>query len=278
MPMLRVLTLTFPDLSPVALTVGPIEIKWYGLAYATGLVVGWLYVRSLLGTPCLWRPGQAPFRSDLATDLLLCAGVGVVAGGRLGNVLLYDPHYYWQHPGEILAVWRGGMAFHGGVVGTGLALLVFARWRMLPVLTLIDLCAAAAPIGLFLGRLANFVNAELWGTVSTVPWAMIFPGAGLLPRHPSQLYEALTEGLLLFAVLRFAIFHQLLLRQPGAVTGKFLAGYGLARFVCEVVREDTDPHIGLGVLTSGQMYSLPTVLLGIVFVVRARNHRRDALA
>jgi phosphatidylglycerol:prolipoprotein diacylglycerol transferase len=253
----------------VALSLGPLAIKWYGLAYATGLLAGWLYVRRLLATPRLWPAGGKPFPPDLAGDLLLCSAIGVVVGGRLGDVLLFEPRFYWEHPAEILAVWHGGMAFHGGVIGTGLALYVLARARGLPALTLIDLCVAAAPIGLFLGRIANFINGELWGRVSTVPWAMVFPDAGPLPRHPSQLYEALAEGLLLFLVLRTAIYGRGLLGRPGGVTGLFLAGYGIARIACEMVREDTDPQIGLGLLTSGQMYSLPMVALGLVLVYRA---------
>lgn len=276
--MLQFLAVDFPNISPVALELGPIEIKWYGLAYAAGLIAGWLYVRRLLATPSLWPADQPPFPRDLSSDLLLYSALGVIVGGRLGNVLLYEPHYYWQHPGEILAVWRGGMAFHGGVIGTGLALYLFARMRNLSALTLIDLVVAAAPIGLLLGRLANFVNAELWGNVSMVPWAMVFPGAGPLPRHPSQLYEALTEGPLLFLVLWYAIHGRLLLGRPGAVTGLFLAGYGVARIFCEFFRADTDPHIGLGLITSGQMYSLPMVIAGVGFILWALGDRRRASA
>jgi len=170
------------------------------------------------------------------------------------------------------------MAFHGAVIGTGLALLLLARRRQMSALTLIDLCTAATPIGLFLGRLANFINAELWGHVSMVPWAMVFPAAGPQPRHPSQLYEALTEGLLLFLVLAYAIYARSILGRPGTVTGLFLVGYAIARIFCEFFREDTDPQIGLGILTSGQMYSLPMVLVGIGILVWARHQRRDALA
>jgi phosphatidylglycerol:prolipoprotein diacylglycerol transferase len=276
--MLRSLAIEFPNISPIALRLGHLEIRWYGLAYAAGLVAGWAYVRSLLSTPRLWPPGQKPFPADLATDMLLYSAIGVFVGGRLGNVLLYEPAYYWHHLEEIPAVWHGGMAFHGALIGTGLALYLLARWRNLSTLTLIDLCTAAAPIGLFLGRLANFINAELWGHVSTVPWAMVFPGAGPLPRHPSQLYEALTEGLLLFFVLRYAVYGRLLLGRPGMVTGIFLAGYAVARIFCEFFREDTDPQIGLGLLTSGQMYSVPMLLAGIGLLAWARRQRGDALA
>ena len=263
---LQPLAIPFPDISPVALSLGPLEIRWYGLAYAAGLLAGWLYVRALIATPRLWANRRPDFPPDFASDLLLWSAVGVIVGGRLGNVLLYEPLYYRQHPLEVLAVWRGGMAFHGGVAGTGFALWALARLRGLPALTLIDLVVAAAPIGLFLGRLANFVNAELWGNVSSMPWAVIFPGAGPLPRHPSQLYEALAEGLFLFLVLRLAVARWLMLARPGAVTGLFLLGYGVARIVCEHFREDTDPQIGLGLVTSGQMYSLPMVLAGIGFM------------
>jgi phosphatidylglycerol:prolipoprotein diacylglycerol transferase len=269
--MLHVLAIPFPNISPVALSLGPVEIKWYGLAYAVGLVVGWLYVRRLLATPGLWPPDHKPFPPDLATDLLLSATIGVVVGGRLGEVLLYEPQYYRQHPGEILEIWRGGMAFHGGVIGTGLALAVLSRIRGLSALTLIDLCVAAAPIGLFLGRLANFINGELWGHVSTVPWALVFPDGGSLPRHPSQLYEALAEGALLFLALRYAVYGRLVLMRPGVATGLFLAGYALARIVCEHFRVDTDPQIGLGLVTSGQMYSIPMMLIGIGVILWAER-------
>jgi phosphatidylglycerol:prolipoprotein diacylglycerol transferase len=276
--MLHSLVIEFPNISPIALRLGHLEIRWYGLAYAAGLVAGWAYVRSLLSTPRLWPAAQKPFPGDLATDMLLYSAIGVFVGGRLGDVLLYEPGYYWNNPEEIPAVWHGGMAFHGAVMGTGLALWLLARRLHLPALTLIDLCTAAAPIGLFLGRLANFINAELWGNVSAVPWAMVFPGAGPQPRHPSQLYEALTEGLLLFLVLRYMIYARSLLRRPGMVTGIFLVGYAIARIVCEFFREDTDPQIGLGILTSGQMYSLPMVLGGIGILVWARHQHSDALA
>ena len=277
---MQMLVIDFPNISPVAFSLGPFDIRWYGLAYAAGLGLGWLYVRQLLATPRLWQPGQLPFPEDLASDLFIAAAIGVIVGGRLGDVLLYEPQFYFQNPAEILAVWRGGMAFHGGVIGTGLALLVLARMRNLPVWTLIDLVTAAAPIGLFLGRITNFINGELWGHVSTVPWAMVFPGAdaGPLPRHPSQLYEAATEGALLLLVLSYVIYRRQALARPGLVTGWFLAGYAVARMFCEHFRVDTDPHIGLGLLTSGQIYSLPMLALGIGLIAWARGRRRDALA
>jgi phosphatidylglycerol:prolipoprotein diacylglycerol transferase len=272
----HLLAIPFPDIDPVAFSLGPLEVRWYGLAYAAGLLLGWLYVRRLIATPGLWPPNRKPFPEDLATDLLLYAAIGVVVGGRLGDVLLYEPTYFWQHPAEIVQVWRGGMAFHGGLIGTGLALFVLGRVRKVSALTLIDLGAAATPIGLGLGRLANFINGELWGRVSDVPWAMVFPDGGPLPRHPSQIYEALAEGVLLFLVLWYAIYGRLLLKRPGAVTGIFLAGYGIARIACEHFREDTDPQIGLGLFTSGQMYSIPMVLAGVALIVWAR--RRAAIA
>jgi phosphatidylglycerol:prolipoprotein diacylglycerol transferase len=269
--MLNLLAIPFPNINPVALSLGPIEIRWYGIAYAVGLLLGWLYVRRLLATPSLWAPGHKAFPDDLAADLLLYAALGVVVGGRLGDVLLYEPVYFWQHPAEVPQIWRGGMAFHGGLIGTGLALFVLSRVRKVSALTLIDLTAAATPIGLLLGRLANFVNGELWGHVSDVPWAMVFPDGGPLPRHPSQIYEALTEGALLFLVLWYAIYLRHALRQPGTVTGLFLLGYGIARIVCEHFREDTDPQIGLGLFTSGQIYSIPMVLAGIALVIWAQR-------
>lgn len=277
------LAISFPAISPVALSVGPFDIRWYGLAYAAGMVLGWLYVRRLVKTPRLWAPQQGPMPSDFASDLLIYCAVGVLAGGRLGNVLLYEPAYYWQHPWEILEVWRGGMAFHGGVIGVIISLLVLARVKKLPFLTLTDLAAAAVPIGLLLGRLANFANAELWGRVSEVPWAMVFPDpeAGPLPRHPSQLYEAVTEGLLLFALLAAAIYLWQALARPGMLSGLFLAGYALARSFCEFYREDTDPQIGLGLMTSGQIYSLPMLALGVavlIYAARAPSARQHTAA
>ncbi|MCB1548622.1 MAG: prolipoprotein diacylglyceryl transferase, partial [Hyphomicrobiaceae bacterium] len=184
------LVIPYPAIDPIALQLGPISVKWYGIAYLAGLVLGWLYIKQLLRTERLWPSGKPALEADDIDDLLLWMTLGVVVGGRLGNVLLYHPGYYLKNPLEIFALWHGGMSFHGGLIGSVLAIWLFARRRKVATLTVGDLCAAAVPIGIFFGRIANFINAEIVGRPSNVPWAMVFPGAGPVPRHPSQLYEA----------------------------------------------------------------------------------------
>lgn len=279
---MSLLAISFPALDPVAFEIGPFAVKWYGLAYAAGLLLGWAYIRRLLREPALWAAGRAPFPPAKVDDLLLYVTLGVLIGGRLGFVLLYEPSYYLTHPADIPAVWRGGMAFHGALVGSILAICLFSYRNGYNPLSTGDLCAAAVPIGLFFGRLANFINGELYGRPSDVPWAMVFPEATLahppaVPRHPSQLYEALLEGLVLFLVLRFLTHRRGALKSPGLVGGAFLAGYGLARAVCEAFRE---PHVGhalnLGPLTAGQFYSLAMVVLGGWLLWRARTREQAA--
>lgn len=257
---MSLLTIPFPEIDPVALRLGPIAVKWYGLAYMAGLLLGWLYVKHLLRQARLWPNDTAPFTSDRADDLLLFMTVGVLVGGRLGNVLFYEPAYYFNNPLEIPAVWKGGMAFHGGLIGSIVAIVLFARRVGADAWSVLDICAAATPIGLFFGRLANFINGELWGRASDMPWAMAFPEAGPLPRHPSQLYEAALEGLVLFALLWWLAHARLALRRPGVVAGTFLAGYAVARSVCELFRE---PDFLLGPLSAGMLYSLPMLAAGI---------------
>jgi phosphatidylglycerol:prolipoprotein diacylglycerol transferase len=264
---MSVLAIPYPAIDPVALQIGPIAIKWYGLAYVAGLLLGWLYIRRLLATPSLWRDGKAPFPPDLADDLFVWVALGVVIGGRLGNVLLYEPSYYFQHPLEIVQIWRGGMAFHGGMLGTILAMWLFARRVNVPALSIMDLVSAAVPIGLFFGRIANFVNAEVIGTVTDVPWAMVFPGAGPLPRHPSQLYEAALEGIALFLVLRWLTHNRHALRTPGLIGASFLVGYGAFRIFCEVFKmDDYRQFLGRLPITSGMAYSIPMVIGGLLVI------------
>jgi phosphatidylglycerol:prolipoprotein diacylglycerol transferase len=263
---MSVLAIPFPDIDPVALRLGPIAVKWYGLAYMAGLLLGWLYVKSLLRRARLWPNERPPFTPDRADDLLLFMTVGVLVGGRLGNVLFYEPLYYLNNPLEIPAVWKGGMAFHGGLIGSILAILLFARRVGADSWSVLAACAAATPIGLFFGRLANFINGELWGRVSSMPWAVAFPEAGPMPRHPSQLYEAALEGLALFALLWWLARVRLALRQPGVVAGTFLAGYAVARSVCELFRE---PDFLLGPLSAGVLYSLPMLAAGIWMILRS---------
>jgi phosphatidylglycerol---prolipoprotein diacylglyceryl transferase len=257
---MSLLAIPFPEIDPVALRLGPIAVKWYGLAYMAGLLLGWLYVKHLLRQTRLWPNDKAPFTPDRADDLLLFMTVGVLVGGRLGNVLFYEPAYYFNNPLEIPAVWKGGMAFHGGLIGSIIAIVLFARRVGADAWSVLDACAAATPIGLFFGRLANFINGELWGRPSSAPWAMVFPEAGPMPRHPSQLYEAALEGLVLFALLWWLAHARLALRRPGVVAGTFLAGYAVARSVCELFRE---PDFLLGPLSAGILYSLPMLAGGI---------------
>lgn len=270
-----ILTLPYPAINPVAFEIGPVAVKWYGLAYSAGLLLGWLYIRRLLSTPQLWRDNTAPFKPERADDLLLFMTVGVILGGRLGSVLFYEPGFYLKNPALIPQVWKGGMAFHGALIGTVIAIWLFSRWQKVPVLSAGDLCAAAVPLGLFFGRLANFINGELWGRPSSVPWAMVFPDGGPAPRHPSQLYEASLEGLALFLLLRFLTHKRLALKSPGTVAGTFLAGYGIARSFCEFFREPDPLHaFSAGIFTPGIVYSIPMIIIGIWLVMRVRRADR----
>lgn len=262
---LTLAALAFPQIDPVAIELGPLAIRWYALAYVVGLVGAWLYCRRLTaGAPATVT------RQDF-DDFLLWATLGVVLGGRLGSVLFYNFDYYLRHPFEVLFLWQGGMAFHGGLLGVIAALVLFARARGIPLLALSDIVACAAPIGLFLGRIANFINGELYGRVTDVPWGMVFPGGGPLPRHPSQLYQAGLEGLLLFLLLAVALALGAQ-RRMGLLSGLFLLGYGAARVVGELFREP-DAHIGFlpGGTTMGQWLSLPMILVGIGLLLWARR-------
>lgn len=271
--------LPFPNIDPVALQLGPVAIKWYGLAYLAGLLLGWLYIRRLLSEPELWTGGRAPFDVAKVDDLLLYITAGVVLGGRLGFVIFYEPSYYLANPGDIIAVWKGGMAFHGALVGCVIAIWVFARRNGVNPWSTGDLVTAAVPIGLFFGRIANFINGELFGRPTTLPWGMVFPEAALhypdvepTPRHPSQLYEAALEGLVLFLMLRLMTHYFGALKRPGLVSGTFLAGYALARSAAELFREPHFAHaFNIGPLTPGIVYSIPMLLLGLFVVYLART-------
>ena len=260
--------LPFPAFDPVAFSLGPIVIRWYALAYVGGILLGWWLARRIAGNAAAWG-GAAPMRPVDIDDVIVWMALGIVLGGRLGYVLFYNPAYFAAYPAEILLLWRGGMSFHGGFLGSVLALILFARARGIPVLSMLDVAAIVTPIGLFLGRLANFVNGELWGRPSDVPWAFIFPHAGPEPRHPSQLYEAGLEGVVLFLILLLAMRRGALTR-PGLTGGLFVGCYGLARIVSELFREP-DAHIGYftGGLTMGILLSLPMVLVGFGAVVYA---------
>jgi phosphatidylglycerol---prolipoprotein diacylglyceryl transferase len=259
-----------PDFDPVALQLGPFAIRWYALAYIAGLFGGLLYAKRLAADAALWGGLRRPTAIDL-DDLLLYATLGVIVGGRLAYVLFYNPVYYAAKPIEAFAIWTGGMSFHGGLAGAALAIFLFGRARGLPLRSLFDLVATVAPLGLLLGRIANFVNGELWGRVADVPWAVVFPQGGPLARHPSQLYEAATEGLLLLVILALAARGGAY-RRPGLVTGLFGAGYALSRIGCEVFREP-DAQLGFllgGFATMGMLLSLPMLALGLWLILRAR--------
>jgi len=228
----------------------------------------------LVSRESLWRELPRPTSASIG-DLLTYAAIGVVVGGRLGYVLFYNLDFFLAHPAEVVAVWKGGMSFHGGLLGASLGVAIFARRATLKALTVFDLCAAAAPIGLFLGRLANFIKPELWGRPTDVPWAVIFPGAGDLPRHPSQLYEATLEGIVLFILLAL-IVRAGGLRRPGLVTGVFAVGYGVARIASEFFRQP-DPQLGFlfGGATMGMLLSLPLIAVGLVCLVQAVSRPAD---
>jgi phosphatidylglycerol:prolipoprotein diacylglycerol transferase len=272
----------FPDIDPIAVQFGPLALRWYGLAYFAGILLGWWYARRLVLDARLWGGGPAPMKAADIDDLVMWATIGVVVGGRLGNVLLYDPLYYLGDPLAVLRVWEGGMAFHGGLIGTIVAAAIFARRRGIPLLPILDIAAAATPFGLFFGRLANFINGELWGRVTDVPWGVVFCNdairsahggicpAGTEPRHPSQIYEALLEGVALFLVLRLLTHGALSLRRPGLTGGAFVAGYGLVRIFSEFFREP-DPYSErlTEFLTMGMALSLPMVAIGLAAMLLA---------
>jgi phosphatidylglycerol:prolipoprotein diacylglycerol transferase len=264
------LALPFPQIDPVLVRLGPFAIRWYALAYIAGILLGWLYARALIRNERYWG-GRAPLRVHDFDDFVLWVTLGIILGGRIGYVLFYNPARFAAHPIEIFQLWTGGMSFHGGFMGCVVAVVWFAKRRGISILSLGDLTCAAGTIGLFLGRLANFVNGELWGRPADVPWAMVFPGAGPLPRHPSQLYEAALEGLVLGGVL-WLMIRAGALQRPGLVTGIFAVGYGVARIICEFFREP-DPQLGFlwGGMTMGMLLSVPLMLIGIGFIVAAKR-------
>lgn len=260
------LAIPFPSIDPVVVAIGPFAIRWYALAYIVGIVLGWQLARRIVR-----RPGWT-VTPEAIDDLLFYATLGIILGGRLGYVLFYHPGYYLTHPLEILAVWQGGMSFHGGLIGVILAMALFAARRGLPFLEVADAAAVVTPIGLFFGRIANFINSELWGRPSDVPWAVIFPNGGPLPRHPSQLYEAALEGLVLLAVMLWLAARPYRPEARGTLGGAFLTGYAIARIIAEFFREP-DAHLGFlaGGVTMGQLLSLPMLAIGIALLMRGRR-------
>jgi phosphatidylglycerol---prolipoprotein diacylglyceryl transferase len=258
----------FPAINPILISIGPLAIRWYALAYIVGIIAGWFYARAIIASERLWG-GPAPMRLIDFDDFVIWITLGIILGGRTGYVLFYNFPHFAAHPLEIFQLWNGGMSFHGGVTGCIVAIVAFALLRRIPMLPLADVTAAVAPIGLFLGRLANFINGELWGRPTDVPWAMIFPNGGPIPRHPSQLYEAALEGIVLFVVLGMLV-RMGALKRPGVVTGCFAIGYGVARITCELFREP-DVQLGFlwGGLTMGMVLSVPLMLAGAVVLAFA---------
>ncbi len=289
--------LNFPDLSPEIFSISlfgmEFALRWYALAYIVGILIAWRMALMALRRPMLWADDTPPMQPDQLEDLVTWIILGVILGGRLGFVLFYQPAYYFAYPLEILMVWQGGMAFHGGLLGVVIATYLFGRRHAIPILSLGDLVAYTVPPGLLLGRLANFTNAELWGRPSELPWAVIFPGtaaqdcpgvvAGMCARHPSQLYEAALEGLILGAILIWLAYRRGAFQKPGLVMGVFLAGYGASRFFVEFFRQPDaqfvspgNPlglawHVGGYGLTMGQLLSLPMIALGLWFAFRAQR-------
>jgi phosphatidylglycerol:prolipoprotein diacylglycerol transferase len=286
----------FPDIGPEIFSVSlfgmEFALRWYALAYIAGIIIGWRIVVAAVKRPALWPGDRAPMTPGQVEEFLTWAVLGIIAGGRLGYTLFYQPGYYLAHPVEILYVWQGGMSFHGGFLGIVAAGLWFCRRNGIPVAQMADALALAAPTGIMLGRLANFVNAELWGRPTDMPWGVIFPGeraqdcpgvAGPCARHPSQLYEAGLEGLVLGLLLLWLAFARGWLKRPGMITGLFLAGYGGARTFVEVFRQADAQYIspdnplghvlrfGEAGLTMGQLLSLPMLLAGLAILLLARR-------
>jgi phosphatidylglycerol---prolipoprotein diacylglyceryl transferase len=277
------LAIRFPDFDPVLVHIGPFAIRWYALAYIVGILLGWVYARALIRSERLWG-GRAPMTLVDFDDFVLWVTLGIILGGRIGYVLFYNPAYFAANPLQIVQLWHGGMSFHGGFTGCVVAVIAFAHRRGIPFLSLGDITCAVGPIGLFLGRLANFINGELWGRATDVPWGMVFCNsmieaanggrcpAGLVPRHPSQLYEASLEGLALLAVL-WLLMRAGALKRPGLIVGSFACVYAIARSTCEFFREP-DAQLGFlwGGATMGQLLSIPLFIAGLGFIYYAVKH------
>jgi phosphatidylglycerol:prolipoprotein diacylglycerol transferase len=262
--------LKYPDIDPVIISVGPLAVSWYSLSYVVGIVLGWGYVLRLIKL----NP-RCNITKQHIDDFITWAIIGVIVGGRLGYVLFYDPMKYFAHPVDIFKTYMGGMSFHGGLIGYTSAAFFFARRAKISFLGLIDLSAAAVPIALFLGRIANFINAELYGRITDVPWAIVFPGSDYMPRHPSQLYEAVLEGFVLFCMLYIVAVRFNGLSKTGLLSGLFLIFYTIFRTIVEFFRE---PDVQLGfffeMLTMGQLLSIPMLVLGIFLVYYSQRRWR----
>ena len=265
LPLSTLGVLTYPQIDPIFLDLGFIQLRWYGLAYVAGILCGWLYARHLVSSRRLWPNGVSPITKLQIDDFIVYVTLGIVLGGRLGSVFFYDFPRYAADPWAVFYVWEGGMSFHGGLIGVTIAILLFCRVNRVPLWSLVDVVAASVPFGLFFGRIANFINGELWGAPTTVPWAMVFPDAGPLPRHPSQLYEAGLEGIVLWIILRIATHRFKMFRKPRFTGSLFIFCYGCARIFSECFRMP-DVQLGYlygGWLTMGMVLSFPMLLVGI---------------
>lgn len=264
--------LEYPDISPIIFSLGPIAIRWYSMAYLVGIISAWILIKRNV------KRNNIPLTKENIEDLVFDVTLGIILGGRLGYVVFYGTSMFWENPLQILAIWNGGMSFHGGIIGVILALWYFSHQVNMPFLKVTDLVVLYVPIGIFLGRLANFINDELWGRVTDVAWAVRFPNGGYLPRHPSQLYEALTEGMLMFVILNVLWNFKWVRERTGFVSGMFACLYALLRISMEQFRE---PDIQLGyffnVLTMGQMLSMPFLLVGVWVMYRAVKRKTKPL-
>jgi phosphatidylglycerol:prolipoprotein diacylglycerol transferase len=280
-PFIQTLALMpFPDIHPVAFEIGPffgigpIEIRWYGISYVVSILLGWFYARRIVSTPRLWKNDTPPMTLLDIDDFVLWAAIGIVLGGRIGFILFYDLPVYLADPLRIFQVWHGGMSFHGGITGTAIAMILFARKRGISMWSLFDVVSTVCVTGLFLVRLANFINGELWGSLSNLPWAVIFPGQDPLSRHPSQLYEAGLEGLLTGIILAIMVFRFGALKRPGLVAGTFVSLYAISRIAVEFVRvpdEQVGYLLGTSWMTMGMVLSVPMLLLGLWAIWRANR-------
>jgi phosphatidylglycerol:prolipoprotein diacylglycerol transferase len=266
-------TMPFPDIDPIAISIGPVDIRWYGLAYIVSILLGWWYARKIVTTPRLWANETPAMTVTDIDDFLLWAAIGIVVGGRVGFILFYDLPLYLADPSLMLQIWKGGMSFHGGLTGTTIAMIIFARKRGISTWSLFDVIATVCVTGLFFVRLANFINGELYGGLSDLPWAVVFPGQEPFARHPSQLYEAGLEGLLTGIVLAVMVFRFGALKRPGLVAGTFFSLYAISRITVEFVRVP-DAQLGYllgGWLTMGMVLSVPMLLLGLWAMWRANS-------
>jgi phosphatidylglycerol:prolipoprotein diacylglycerol transferase len=266
------LVLPFPAINPVLVQWGPLAIRWYALAYIAGLVLGWLLIRKIVANDRYWAGAKRP-SPDSIDDLLVYCAFGVIVGGRLGYVLFYNLPHYLAHPFDAFQLWEGGMSFHGGLIGAFVGILLFSRRYDAPILSVLDLSSLVAPVGLFLGRIANFIRPELWGRPTDVPWAVIFPGTDGLPRHPSQIYEAILEGIVAFVIL-FVLARRGGFKYPGLITGAFGVLYGAARIFSESFREP-DPQLGFlwGGLTMGMVLSAPLIVIGAALIAASLSRK-----